>query len=290
MMPPLRSGMGGPARRRAVTLIELVLALGLVTLIATVMFMFYDLSLKTRDTGTRRIMDSNLARAIAMRIADEIRSANGFLGTTPGVSGKERLITLQTVALPDKMLFHRRAIQDTPPPAESDIRQVQYYLAYDYDQAHTYPDGTAGPAPLGLVRREIKTLNQAILREDQQESVDLDLFAPEMKYLRFRYFDGVEWIDKWDVGDQGGGMGNSLPQAIEITVGYDELPPEDEEKIDLANDDILPSLPEPYSPRTCTVQVRLLQADTFFGSRLMRAQQPTKEEAAAAEAAEGGKK
>lgn len=280
---------GAPFRRSGMTLIEVILAMGLITMMAAMMFMFYDVSLRTRDTGMRRMIDGNLARVVALRIAEEIRSANGFLGKTPGVSGKDRMITLQTVVLTDKNLFNRRKIQDAAPPAESDIRQVQYYLAYDQDRSFTYPDGTVGPAPLGLVRREIKTLNQAVIREDQTESVDLDLFAPEMKYLRFRYFDGVEWIDKWDVGDAGGGMGNSLPQAIEVTVGYTALPPKDEKELDLQNKDVLPSLPEPYSTDTCTVQVRLLQADTFFGSRLMRAQQqPTEEEAAAA--AQGGGK
>jgi hypothetical protein len=127
-------------------------------------------------------------------------------------------------------------------------------------------------APLGLVRREIKTLNQAIIREDQSESVELDLVAPEMKYLRFRYFDGVEWLDRWTVGEQGG-LGNSLPQAVEITVGYDPIPPEieEDEELDLENEDLLPAPPEPYSQSTSTIVVRLPQADVFFGSRLMRA-------------------
>ncbi len=263
--------------RSAMTLIEVLLALGLITLASATMFLFYDVSLRSRDQGARRIVDSNLARVVALKIADEVRSSNGFLqGTGPGISGKERQITLQTVVLPDKEQFIRRAVTDVPPPARSDIRQVQYYLAYDPDLSHAYPDGTTGFAPLGLVRREIKTLNQVIVREDQAESVELELFAPEMKYLRFRYFDGVEWIDRWEVGDIGlGGLGNALPQAVEITVGYDELPPEieEDEELDLQQDELAPALPEPYSERACTVVVRLQQADTFFGSRLMRAQQ-----------------
>lgn len=258
------------------TLVELILALGLIIFVVSIMFIFYDVSLRTRDYGTRRIVDGNLARVVAERIADEVRSANGFLqGAGPGVNGKERIIRLQTVVLPDKELFVRRAIQDDPLPAQSDLRQVQYYLAYDYDLSFEYPDGTVGPEPLGLVRREIRTLNQAIVREDQQQSVDLDLYAPEMKYLRFRYFDGVDWLDRWDLGEgPEGGMGNSLPQAVEITVGYDPIPPpeEEEEDLDFSESDLLPALPEVYSPRNYTIVVRLPQADTFFGSRLMRAQ------------------
>lgn len=277
MRNPLSHGRGSEkrgARRRGLTLLEVVLALGLITLMAGAMFAFYDVTLRSRDWGTRRITDGNLARVAAMKIAEEIRSANGFLPGAPGVSGKEHLITLQTVVLPDKDVFVRRKIQEDAPPARSDIRQVQYYLAYDPEASYEYPDGSINFAPLGLVRREIKTLNQAIVREDQQESVELELYAPEMKYLRFRYFDGVEWIDRWNVGDQGG-LGNSLPQAVEVTVGYDPIPPpeEEEEELDLSNEDLLPALPEEYDPKKVTVVVRLPQADVFFGSRLLRASQ-----------------
>ncbi len=268
-------GMNQASRRRAVTLIELLLALSLITLVSGMMFSFYDASLRSREWGTQRMGDNQLARAVAMKIGEEIRSANGFVPSVgPGVVGERRIITLQTVTHPDKELFYKRSIKDDPLPAQCDIRQVQYYLAYDTDEQHDYPDGTQASAPLGLVRREIKTLYQAAIIERQPEVVDLDLLAPEMKYLRFRYFDGVDWIDKWDIGrDIEGRTGNSLPQAVEVTVGYTELPPEEEEDFDLEDDpDLVPSIPEPYSPQTVTIMVRLPQADTFFGSRLMRAQ------------------
>ncbi len=262
--------------RRGMTLVEVLLSLGLIIFVTAVMFIFYDVSLRSRDYGTRRIIDGNLARVVAEKIAEEVRSANGFLqGAGPGINGKERIIRIQTVVLPDKELYVRRGIQDDVPPAQSDLRQVQYYLAYDYDASFEYPDGTVGPAPLGLVRREIRTLNQVMVRDDQRESVDLDLYAPEMKYLRFRYFDGVEWLDRWDLGTgPEGEMGNSLPQAVEITVGYDAVPPpeEEEEDLDLDQSELLPAPPETYSESKYTVVVRLPQADTFFGSRLLRAQ------------------
>jgi hypothetical protein len=264
--------------RRGITLVELLLALGLITLVSGMMFAFYNASLRSREFGTRLMTDAQLARVIAMKIAEECRAANGFVSDIgAGISGDERFISIQTVTLPDRELFFRRSIKDEVPPAECDIRSVQYYLAYDYEEGsedYEYADGTQSFAPLGLVRREVKTLHQAVLDETSSVAVDLDLLAPEIKYIRFRYFDGVDWIDKWDIGeDVEGGLGNSLPQAVEITVGYSELPPKEEEEIDLEEDpDLIPSLPEPYSPETYTVMVRLPQADTFFGSRMMRAQ------------------
>jgi len=265
-------------RRRGVTLIELILALGLITLVSMMMFAFFDLTLKIRENTSRVMADSHLLRVVANRIADEVRACNGFVSSVgPGISGEERMLAIQAVGLPGKHLFLRQSITDPPLPAECDIRQIEYYLAYDEEETFGYPDGTESWKPLGLVRRETKTLYQTTTLEIEEESVDLDLFAPEVKYLRLRYFDGVDWIDTWDVGTGGGAsLGNSLPQAVEITVGYTPLPPEEEEDIDLEDDDLSPAPPEPYSPETYTVAVRLHQADSFLGSRLMRAQRSTR--------------
>ena len=281
------------------TMIELLLALGLIVLVSGMMFAFYNASLRSRDLGTRRMNNAQLARTIAMKIAEEVRAANGFVPSVgPGISGTDRFISIQTVTIPSRDLFYPQSIKDEPPPAECDIRHVQYYLAYDPDETYEYPDGTDADKPLGLVRREVKTLFQVALPDEDAttaietgtagdseaegpilllknpDAIDLDLLAPEIKYVRFRYFDGVDWIDKWDIGaDMEGSLGNSLPQAVEITVGYGELPPPEEEEDDLDEDpDLIPSEPEVYSRESYTVMIRLPQSDTFFGSRMMRAQ------------------
>jgi hypothetical protein len=270
------------------TLLELLLALGLITLVATMMFLFYDVSIRSREHGRRVIGESHLARVIAQRIAGEIRSANGFLvGVGPGVGGRAWQITLQTVVLPEREVYRRRSIREDPLPAQCDIRQVQYYLAYDDEQSHDYPDGSIGPRPLGLVRAEVKTPFQTGLAEAREENINVDLLAPEVKYLRFRYFDGVDWLDRWDFskGLGSGGLGNSLPQAVEVTVGYAEMPPPPEEdEIDFDDSELQPAPPEPYSPQTYTLVVHLPQADAFFGSRLMRAQRRSRAASPPAEA------
>lgn len=269
------------ACRRGMTLLELLLALGLITLVSSTMFLFYDQVLRSRAHGVRLMTDRQLARVIANKIAEEIRSANGFVRDIgPGISGDDRLLTIQMVAIPDRELMLRRSIQDEPLPAQCDIRQVQYYLGYDEDETYSYEDGVEGAAPLGLVRREIRTPYQTALFESRSKSVDLDLLSPEMKYVRFRYFDGVDWVDKWDIGQEvEGSMGNALPQAVEVTVGFRELPPpedEDELEDEQEDSDLIPSVPEPYDDQACTVVVRLPQADPFLGSRMMRAQRRTR--------------
>ncbi len=273
-------------RRQGFTLVEVVLALGLVVIIGAMMFSFYDLTLRTREQGRVAVKSGILAQRVAYQIAEEVRACNGFLTSMgPGISGTDRFLSIQCVRFPGKHVFQRRSITDEQPPAECDIRQVQYYLAYDLEEEfdpHMYANGVEGPKPLGLVRREVKTPFQLAFIDRDEKSVALDIVSEELKYVRFRYFDGVDWADYWDVGEGSPG-GNSLPQAVEITVGYTELaPPEEEEEAEDEEDEaefgdsnLTPALPEPYAAETYTVTVRLHQADTFFGSRLMRAQQST---------------
>ncbi len=258
------------------TLIELLLALGLVVLVSSMMFLFFNQTLRTREHGRRMMTDGRLARVIAHKIADEIRSAGGTLpGIGPGIDGKERVITLHTTALPEKDVFQLRGIKDAPTQSQSDVRMVQYYLGYDADVSHEYPDGTQASAPMGLVRSEVKTLFQTSPNENNEQSMSIDLLATEIKYLRFRYFDGAEWLDRWKLGASPfGAFANTLPQAVEVTVGYDEVAPEeeDEEALDFDDSNLTPALPEPYNSRTYTETVWLPQADAFMGSRLLRAQ------------------
>lgn len=272
--------------RRGLTLLEFVLALGLLVLVASMMFAFYYQIMVARSRGREMVSTGSLARIVAHQIAEEIRAANGFVpGIGPGVNGKERLITLQTVTMPDKELFRRRQMQDVVPPAESDIRQVSYYLAYDPDVNHTYGEGVDGPAPLGLVRREIRTLFQGTVFENQTQAVNIDRISHELKYLRFRYFDGLDWLSEWNIGnDVEGQLGNSLPQAVEITVGYAEVPPPDEEEEQQKKEEgftesqLVPAEPDAYRPDAYRVVIKLPQADVFFGSRMMRAQRNARQQ------------
>jgi len=276
--------------RRGMTLLELLLALGLIALMSVMMFMFYEQVLRSREHGRQFMTEGHLARVIANKIAGEIRSCDGFLqGIGPGITGKERQITIQTLVLPDKESFRRLSFKDRPLPGQCDIRELKYYLAYDDQETHDYPDGASGPAPLGLVRSEMKTLFQNTVNEEDEESVSLDLLSKEIRYLRFRYFDGAEWIARWQLGGAGfGQFANTLPQAVEVTVGYDEIPPEKEDELDFDNANLKPAPPEPYSSKTYTVIVWLPQADSFLGSRLLRAEMASASDSSGGDSSKSG--
>lgn len=274
-------------KRRAFTLLEVIVAMSLMIFLLSVLFQFYRNSLVSRQRGVTSMREAHTARVLLGQITAELRSAGGFIpGFGPGITGDRYTISIQTMTLPNKELFRPRALREHALPAQHDVKQVGYFIAWD--EEITDEDGI--PLSLGLVRQELKTLRQLVIiakeadreidefreeeeDEDAERSFRLQLYAPEIKHLEFRYFDGAEWHRDWHVAG-----GNALPQMVRVTIGYETQEQEDleigfdEEDFELQQDEIFP-------PRSYTAYVRLTQADTFFGSRVTRA---------AADLSEGG--
>lgn len=94
-----------------------------------------------------------------------------------------------------------------------DLKTVAYYVAAADDSVSldaTEPSG-------GLVRRELDRAVTAWASEQgsvEQLQVGETPIAPEVESILFRYSDGVDWYEAWDMEENGG-----LPRAVEITLG-----------------------------------------------------------------------
>ena len=172
-------------------------------------------------------------------------------------------IQFLTATLPDRELYQFFGEFDQLPPGQHDLREVGYQLWVDPE--NTTDEGE--PIVGGIVRSEKKTLNQLVVDEQNPEQLRYDLWSNELRYVEFRYFDGVEWTTKWDLQD-----GNPLPQLIQITVGFEPLT-----RVELEDQDLttypLEQYPlddgHPHPDRYSTI-VRMPAADRFFSSRLQR--------------------
>jgi len=289
----------------AVTLLEVVLAIGLLVLLSGTTFWFYESTLAERTETIEDSQKLQLARTLMDQMAREIRYASSF---TPGygtglVGGKEH-ITIYTTRLPRKVLSEERTVRDDEIPGEFDLMEVKYYIA----RHEEIEDEDGHPLALGLVRKETRTLREGRNRSESEEEgggfIELDfdeeefdvledeeidelttvkeeIYARDIKYLRFHYFDGHTWWPDWELEGA-----NSLPQIVRITFGYTPHPPEDEfgeEEEDLFLED--PEEQDPLPEDEYTMFVRVLQSDIFFGSRIARTAQDIAEQAA--EEAEG---
>jgi prepilin-type N-terminal cleavage/methylation domain-containing protein len=184
-------------------------------------------------------------------------------GNIPLLIGNRRNITFLTARLPAGHQYEFIGVDELPPPAQHDLTQVSYWLWVDPED--TDEDGE--PIIGGIMRTEKKTLNQFLVEFDDPLDVRNDLWSPELGYLEFRYFDGVEWDTVWDVT-----KGNSLPQLIQVTVGFGPCTNDELEDRDLEE---YPLIDYPYGDDRVhrdrySIIVRIPAADKFFSSRVNR--------------------
>jgi type II secretory pathway component PulJ len=284
MTRPVHSAVG-------VTLLEVLLALALTSLVLATLFIFTQTTMQSDAAGRELAQRSQLARVVIDRIANDVRQAAAF-GTS--ISGDKNSIRVLSTVLPDKQIFQKRKIQDSNQPIQYDLTEVHYYLKIFEDEYDELDDGTQVPAVAGVFRREWKILgheNRASLTQgmsslpqavmitvgykpielepvEEQTEADViemnpgveEYFAPEIKCLKIKYHDGKNWVYRWAYreGQQTTGDGTqdtqSAPQST-AQVRYDE---EDE-------DEKIPH-PDRY-----TVIVRLYQSDpTGMGSKITR--------------------
>lgn len=286
----MRRDLGHP--RRALTLLEVIISLGLIAALVGAMLTFFWQVIDVRDAATEAADRMQIARQVLSRIEAELRGCVGFeefgfpieqpiveeelldeaeeiereaipAGTVPLLIGDRRNITFLTARLPAEHQYQFLREDDYVPPAQHDLTQVSYWLWVDPEE--TDEDGE--PIIGGIIRTEKKTLNQFLVEFDDPLDLRNDLWSHELGYLEFRYFDGVEWDVKWDVTE-----GNSLPQLIQVTVGFKPCTADELENRDLED---YPLEEYPYGddrehPDRYSIIVRIPAADKFFSSRIQR--------------------
>lgn len=260
----------------AFTLLEVVISIGLFIVLMATMFQFYDRALRQRDEGQQISRNAQLARVVLDRMADEIRQATANVATYgPGLTGVidhmyGPSLALTTVVMPDKALTEQRTVQQQALVGQFDVRNIQYSIAWDYENL----DSNGEPVSLGLARSETRTFLRDVVFADENEAAAAaedaaaaskrELYAPEIKYLDYAYFDGAKWWQEWKVP--------TLPQMIRVTIGFVPGEPPDGEEVEIVDDDFL-NRPEDFDPLPAdqySMVVRIEQADVFFGSRVTR--------------------
>lgn len=261
--------------RRGLTLLEVLVAVTLVAVIAGMMADFFFRTLRVRDTVSRELERTQIARQVLQRIGEELRGCLGkedfafpveqrLLGTRRSI----KFLTTQTAR--DSQFKFVGEFEDKP-PARHDVYLVSYELWVDEGETTEEGDPMVG----GLLRTEQRTLNQVIIEEDDPLQVATYLWSHELGYIEFRYFDGVAWSTSWEVA-----QGAALPQMIQVTVGYDSIKLDEWEDLDLDQYplDEYPLGPEEPNPDRYSALIRLPGADRFFSSAIQRFGQETSDQ------------
>ena len=297
---------------RGVTLLEVVLAMGLLIVLSTMTYWFYTSSLDTRRADLESVQRLRLARTVLDRMATEFRQiVSSTSHRAVAMRGEPERIWFSTIRLPAVKYARAGMIMNRPPEQiyEFDQVKIEYKVARHPD---IKIDGFE--APLGLSRIEITVPRKdsaetgeafeddgveasgqgggGVPPGDQgpQDPVEADtaldvedeiqwseIYSQQIRHLRFCYFDGKSWWDKWDVGGE-----NPLPQLIQVTIGFEPHPAfggdvalttEEEEFCTCMNDPVDVRDCAPLAEDRYTLIVRLQQADMFFRSRVTRESQ-----------------
>ncbi len=241
-------------KRTAFTLLEVLLAMGIGLLLLGALYVAVDTQLKHAAAAREVVEQSTLARALITRIADDVSStitlsdparfrnqasaapsttgagasgagASGMPDATGattatnaataypvtlGLIGDNQTLHLFVTRLPRDAINARGT--DTAPPV-SDTRRISYWLI---------GDGSNG----GLAKQEV----QPFTADDAQitlppgiENENSYVIADEVRSLRFQYWDGSVWNDKWPPADTQFGADGVTPigppVAVSIEIG-----------------------------------------------------------------------
>ena len=207
------------ARRRAFTLLELILALTIGMILLIGLYLALDVFLNATNAGRQQIEQATLARQVLKTITNDINNnlplvpvppnatststkttnANAAAATTTpptpyafnlGVQGTSDRLTLYISKVP--MAAKSAVDAEGNPlngdrPLDSDLRRISYWLAGGND------------TPEGLARQEVVM----VTNDDEINSMPPDvsdpvIFAPHVIWLQFEYFDGTAWQPEWD--------------------------------------------------------------------------------------------
>ena len=259
--------------RRGFTLMEMMISIGLVTVLMaglySAMDFCFNLQLDSHD-GIERVQ---IARTVLRQMTRDVQSVvfkkpekteessdtsqdqstededtsgtsepvDSMTQSTDGLVGTETELLLY-INRPDRSLNYVDAQTLTSLADRSgDLMVVRYFLAQKGGAGlsskiadRESPGSDSGPA--GLVRMTGDLYGISMSLQENEEDAQIaaaQLWAREVAGITFQYFDGTQWQTEWDSKKL-----SSLPQAIEIVLTLRTAPADDPEEKKAAENDL----------------------------------------------------
>ena len=229
-------------RQNAFTLVEILLALGLTTILCGMMFGLYRSCADNRTVVRDTLEELRVLRVVMNQISRDLSSAVALKQLNIGMDGSPDAAEWVCIDLPARRAWAEAELGEERPTPEADMRMIGYRLRID--------DATGEPLVIGIERTLERivtsesterpsrggggmgeTAYEATTRQQEEEAaaeegedenaeeerIEVKLLTESVRYLRLRYFDGTEWLDEWE--DL-----SSVPMAVEISLGFKPSP------------------------------------------------------------------
>ncbi len=205
-----------PATLGGFTLIEVILAIGIAAGILMVVLFFYGQCELMRTQLLQENAKISAARLVMERLSSELSGARRCQTYQQGLSGGADNLQFVRLDFPLPSAW-TNATGSASATGGWPFRLVSYSLG----------QGTNG-SPSGLIRSEGALSRQTSVVSTNADQAPLDaggtatpgggVTIEQLQFLRFRYYDGTNWLEAWSGAD--------LPLGIEVSLGVDPLPPE----------------------------------------------------------------
>ncbi len=175
-------------RRRAFTLMEVLLAVGLVLVLSGAVYGFLWNLIGVRDRVTQAAAESAAAGAIVERIEADLLGSLARAAGESGIKGTTSSLRLLS--------------RDVPVPVDASERGAGDLRGTEiaFDRASGVVRARRWDAGRGNAGGELEEVGRGVAR------------------LRFRYFDGRRWLSDFDSGSEG-----RLPAAVEVAIWFGPL-------------------------------------------------------------------
>ncbi len=199
----------GRAARRAFTLVEVLLAIGIAAAILMVLVYFYQQAAELRTQLLQETDRLATERLLMNRLETELRGVPGRCFYKPPLKGEASSLQFVKAGFPSRNAWRSGALGRATAP-ETDLRLVKYSLAGD------------GTNVSGIVRseepmvtRQIVTRSQGTVDAPAETNRPAPPLTADLRHLAFRYWDGTFWQDSWNL--------DQMPLGVEVTLAADPI-------------------------------------------------------------------
>ena len=199
--------MRGRNHTAGFTLLEMLLAMALMSILAGSLYASLSTAFKGRRAAARALEAPRRATTAAALVQADIESA---LPPTGVLAGAFTAVSEEDASgePADVLSFHALAGRQETTEPPSPIVRIEILPVWDEE--------TAGRV---LVRRA--TVN--LLAPETQEPVE-EVLCRGLRSFDLAFFDGTDWVESWDSTV----LGNVLPPAVEVTLVLAAEDPEDD--------------------------------------------------------------
>jgi general secretion pathway protein J len=184
-------------RMQGFTLLEVMVACAILSLVLAALYGVFSRTLTSKRMAEERVARARAARVVLLRIGEDLRGSFPLATAYGGFAGEtRRREDFPTASLSFISTAHPLL---TSQASEGGLCRIGYRLVSD----------STMPTRYQLVRSV-----QLDIRADQDATENEMTLLRQVRGLRFRFFDGQNWIEEWGVGRPRG----RLPYAVEMTL------------------------------------------------------------------------